>query len=134
MPPARRNQHCRKLFRTKRLAFPGPTLDLIHSAEVDEDQHMQWITLAALAYAVYGALQVQHLRSKRRNPNRLYLTRPQLLPSPWICSPWQALYESQSDRAFVTTMGFDVETFNYILDQGFRKRWERVCIKRQDTT
>ncbi|KAI5991706.1 hypothetical protein F5J12DRAFT_786347 [Pisolithus orientalis] len=46
-----------------------------------------------------------------------------LLPNPCISTPWQKLYESQDDWAFITTMGFDVETFGYILTSGFAMAW-----------
>ena len=75
-------------------------------------------------------------RRARECLNRTYLCRPQLLPNPRFDTPWQALYHSGSDRAFVTTMGVDVETFHHILENGFRLMWAIVpvahCIGRRD--
>jgi len=45
------------------------------------------------------------------NQTRNYLCRPQLQPDPRNNTPWQVLFNSRNDRAFITTMGFDVETF-----------------------
>ncbi|KAG0702432.1 hypothetical protein DFH29DRAFT_758555, partial [Suillus ampliporus] len=65
-------------------------------------------------------------------PRRLYLCRAQLLPNPRMSTPWQALFASQSDLAFITTMGFDVETFAFILTSGFAKHWCHTPIPRGD--
>ncbi|KAI6030451.1 hypothetical protein F5J12DRAFT_924877 [Pisolithus orientalis] len=56
-----------------------------------------------------------------------------LLPNPHISTPWQKLYESQDDQAFITTMGFDVETFGYILTSGFATAWYHIPIPQNDT-
>ncbi|KAJ8582170.1 hypothetical protein M405DRAFT_922049, partial [Rhizopogon salebrosus TDB-379] len=65
---------------------------------------------------------------------RLYLCRPQLLPNPRVNTPWQALYESQNDRAFITTMGFDVQTFGSILTSGFASQWYEVPVAHPDVS
>jgi hypothetical protein len=51
-------------------------------------------------------------RINRRQLRRQYLCRAQLLPNPRMSTPWKALFASQNDQTFVTTMGFDVETFH----------------------
>lgn len=88
---------------------------------------------AALAIISLGSEEAQELRRERRRATRQYLTRPELLSNPRIATPWQKLFESQSDRAFITTMGFDVNAFSYILKSGFADRWYRTPIPRTDT-
>jgi len=64
--------------------------------------------LAATLVAGAELARLDHI--KTRNPGRLYLCRTQLLPNPHCNTPWQLLYESQNDRAFITTMGRLVAT------------------------
>jgi hypothetical protein len=47
-------------------------------------------------------------------------------------TPWQVLCCSQNDRAYITTMGFDVKTFNYIVESGFGSRWLSQPIPRPE--
>jgi hypothetical protein len=68
----------------------------------------------------------------RRSLQHLYLTRADLLPDPCTDTPWQALYHSQSDHGFITTMGFDVVTFHDILHHGFERLWNETPISRRD--
>lgn len=92
-------------------------------------------TLASALLATiftYGHL-ARSLRAEGRRRHRLYLCRPELVPNPRIGSPWQYLYESQSDRAFITTMGIDTRIFQVILDAGFEHRWNSTAIPRTDT-
>ncbi|KAF9039695.1 hypothetical protein BDZ89DRAFT_945205 [Hymenopellis radicata] len=80
----------------------------------------------------HGAQESRRFRAERRRARRLYIIRPELLPNPRINTPWQALYHSQSDRAFITTMGFDVAAFNAILRDGFEDAWNTTPIPRSD--
>ena len=64
--------------------------------------------LACVGLVCYGLEEARHNSVLRRSSQRLHLTRPDLLPDPRNDTPWQALYHSQNDRAFITTMGFDV--------------------------
>jgi len=57
-------------------------------------------------------------RSERRGISRYYLTRPNLV-IPFGATAWQKMLRVADDRAFITTMGFDVSTFNYIFESGF---------------
>lgn len=104
----------------------------IEDIEEEQDDDDEIIRVAALAgAAVYlEALETQRLRSQRRK--RLYLIRNELLPNPRVGTPWQRLFSTQSDRAFITTMGIDVSTFNYILDAGFARQWSIRPIPRPD--
>ncbi|KAJ3927483.1 MAG: hypothetical protein NXY57DRAFT_1050971 [Lentinula lateritia] len=78
--------------------------------EEDEDKPR----LLLLATLVSGVFDHEAERVRCHNPSRLYLTCPQLLPNPQIESPWIRLWKGQENRAFITTMGFDVATFRFI--------------------
>ncbi|KAI0364883.1 hypothetical protein BV20DRAFT_1104821 [Pilatotrama ljubarskyi] len=47
--------------------------------------------------------------------------------------PWQVLYNTRDDRAFITTMGLDCAMFDLILQSGFAERWNQSTIPREDT-
>lgn len=109
----------------------------ISQEEENEDgvmeEELRQRQVAALGVLVYvGAEESRQLRAERRNAHRTYLTRPELPPNPCIESAWQRLYRSQSDRAFITTMGFNVTTFNTILEAGFEEQWNTTPIPRHD--
>jgi hypothetical protein len=80
-------------------------------------------TTMLAATLVAGAELARLDRVNTRNPRRLYLCRAQLLPDPHCNTPWQLLYESQNDCAFITTMGIDAPTFEFILTSGFASQW-----------
>lgn len=82
-------------------------------AEKKEEELLQLGATIALGAGVAGKMR------KAARP-RLYLCHQELMPDPRAQSPWQALYASQNDRVFITTMGFDIATFNLLLDRGFR--------------
>lgn len=98
------------------------------SAEDDLDE----VAILAAAVTALGSEEARLERAEKRLPSRRYLRRPQLLPDPRNNTPWQVLYDSQDDRAFITTMGIDCATFEYILDSGFRVQWESLAIPRPD--
>ncbi|KIK32391.1 hypothetical protein CY34DRAFT_19081 [Suillus luteus UH-Slu-Lm8-n1] len=86
-----------------------------------------------LAAALIAGIKISQQESiDTRNPHRLYLCRPQLLPNPRVDTPWQVLYRSQNDRAFITTMGIDVDTFASLLTSGFAQRWYEMPVPRND--
>jgi hypothetical protein len=99
-------------------------------SEEDEDEVRQAASAGLLIYA--GAEESRQLQSARRSSRRTYLTRAELLPNPRENTAWQILYNSQSDRAFITTMGFNIETFHSILDAGFAAEWNTRPIPRND--
>src|SRR6267154_6611325 len=74
--------------------------------KIDEEESALIVAAAVLV----GTELTRQEHIDRRQPQRLYLCRAQLLPNPQMSTPWQALFASQNDRAFITTMGFDVET------------------------
>jgi hypothetical protein len=104
--------------------------------EQDEDDELLLIGAAAACTLLIGSLTSYEHKVRRRQPHRLYLTRPELLPNPRIGTPWERLWSSQSDRAFITTMGFDVGTFRLLLEgRGrFAEMWDNTPIPRDDTS
>ena len=98
-----------------------------------EQELEQSAALAAVALMVVGAEESHRLRTERRQSRRLYLCQPQLLPNPHKDTPWQVLYQSHSDRAFITTMGFDVDAFEHLIKSGFARMWYERPIDRSDT-
>jgi len=88
--------------------------------------------VACAGIILHGAEEARKIRAERRQERRLYLIRPDLLPNPRADTPWQILYLGRNNRAFVTTMGFDVRTFELILEEGFAHVWESTPIPRSD--
>ncbi|KAG2079011.1 hypothetical protein BDR04DRAFT_1146702 [Suillus decipiens] len=77
-----------------------------------------------LAATLLAGIELARLdRIETHNPRQLYLCRAQLLPDPHCNTPWQLLYESQNDCAFITTMGIDTQTFELILTSSFASQW-----------
>ena len=103
------------------------------SRDTEQLEHdAEYAKQAAMAFLLAG---IEHARQERihiRYAKRLYLTRFDLLRNPRFRTPWQRLYKSQNDRAFITTMGFDTSTFHAILDTGFTHCWNTTPIGRAD--
>ncbi|KIY47575.1 hypothetical protein FISHEDRAFT_45080 [Fistulina hepatica ATCC 64428] len=89
--------------------------------------------LATSAFVIAGAELSRDAQAERRAQTRTYLTRAELLPNPRESSPWQSLFASRNDRAFITTMGLDVDTFHHVLGNGFSLKWDTCRIPRSDT-
>lgn len=110
-------------------------LQLMEEDEEDlEEEHLELQAVVVSGMVVFGAEESRRLRAERRYHRRLYLVRAQLLPNPREATPWQVLYDSQNDRAFITTMGFNVATFHDILDNGFERLWNMTPIPRLDVS
>lgn len=108
-----------------------PFYMMLLAAQDDSREEEETHHLAACGLAIYiGASESRNLRSLRRV--QTYLTCPELLPNSRIDTPWQALYASQSDHAFITTMGLDVETFDVVIQSGFAQLWDTTPIPRPD--
>lgn len=109
----------------------------LQSQVVEEENNQQDYQDALLALSaamiVVGGNQTNELRAARRSETRQYLCRDQLLPDPRQNTPWQALYHSRNDRAFITTMGLDVKTFDHVLNSGFASCWNQTPVHRNDT-
>ncbi|KDQ56284.1 hypothetical protein JAAARDRAFT_59183 [Jaapia argillacea MUCL 33604] len=97
----------------------------------DEDDEDEALLVVAAALFI-GVEEAQEARARRRHGHRLYLTRPELMPLPHVDSPWQRLVHSRNDRAFITTMGFDVNTFFLIHNSGSARRWNDTPIPHSD--
>ena len=89
--------------------------------------------MAAAALLITAAETARLFRNEKRHPSRNYLTRLDLPPNPRFGTAWTHLFDSQNDHVFITTMGFDVRTFNFIIDSGFGERWHHTPIPREDT-
>jgi hypothetical protein len=111
---------------------------IIQQEEMEEDSEVEdeLYKAAGITAAVMlvGIKEQKRLQAQRRNPRRQYLTRPQLLPSPHIHTPWQRLYSGNEDSAYITTMGFDVATFDHILASGFGSTWLTTPIPQTDAS
>ena len=104
-------------------------------AQSQEDEEMRLQQAVAIGVLIYaGAEESRRLQSEQRLAHRTYLTRPELPPEPCHDSAWLRLYHSQSDRAFITTMGFNVQAFDWILQAGFNKLWNLLPIPCTDVT
>jgi hypothetical protein len=106
-------------------------LEEMEEYEIDEEHDLAGSAMAIIAVAT---LEAHRLRTERRKPSRLYLCRSQLLRNPRGATAWQVLYRTRNDRAYITTMGFDVHTFDTILNSGFGYAWDTTPIPRQDTS
>ena len=76
------------------------------SRDTEQLEHdAEYAKQAAMAFLLAG---IEHARQERiriRYAKRLYRTQFDLLRNPRFRTPWQRLYKSQNDRAFITTMG-----------------------------
>ncbi|TFK35750.1 hypothetical protein BDQ12DRAFT_668371 [Crucibulum laeve] len=98
---------------------------LLNQAEQEEeeaDDELQASTIATAAFIFIGAEEAHLICAEHCRHNCLYLVCSELLSNPQIGTPWQVLYASQSDCAFITTMGFNVITFDEILASGFAEQ------------
>ncbi|KAF7371843.1 hypothetical protein MVEN_00041100 [Mycena venus] len=98
----------------------------------DDEMDEQLVPGTVMAIMTLGAIEAHRLRTERQQPSRLYLCCPQLPRNPRGTTSWQILYGSHNDRAFITTMGFDVATFDIILAAGFDDVWNTTPIPRED--
>ncbi|KAI0367629.1 hypothetical protein BV20DRAFT_981169, partial [Pilatotrama ljubarskyi] len=103
------------------------------SSDEDYDEELEEEAALAAAVVIFGAEMGRQRRIEARFPHRRYLRRPQLLPDPRENTPWQVLYNTRDDRAFITTMGLDCAMFDLILQSGFAERWNQSTIPREDT-
>jgi hypothetical protein len=83
------------------------------------------VTPLAVVGGVIDGIEQQRLQhNERRRLYRQYLTRANLLPNPRADTPFQQLRQARNNRAYITTMGLDIATFEYVLfDQGFEHQW-----------
>ena len=100
----------------------------------DEEEELEEAAIAWVAVMLTGVLMTREAQNERHHEHWLYLCWGELLPDPRFATPWQKLWESQQDRAFITTMGFNVATFQLLLEGPgrFGERWENTVIPRND--
>ncbi|KIK65157.1 hypothetical protein GYMLUDRAFT_240466 [Collybiopsis luxurians FD-317 M1] len=98
---------------------------------IEDEEQLNLLILATLVFRVLGQ---ENAHIQQRNPSHLYLTCPQLMLNPHLESPWIHLWKGQNNCAFITTMGFDVVTFCFILEgRGhFADIWNSTPIPRND--
>ncbi|KZT62719.1 hypothetical protein CALCODRAFT_425918 [Calocera cornea HHB12733] len=99
--------------------------------ESDDDTFNQQ---CSAAFLVLVEEQAAHHTSRHRQPHRSYLTRRDLLQNPRMRTPFQQVLIGKVDRAYITTMGLDVTTFQRILRAGFQELWDSEPIPRTDTS
>ncbi|GAB1523491.1 hypothetical protein RhiTH_006641 [Rhizoctonia solani] len=109
--------------------------ELIYDLVLDDNEDVatskrRGVRIAAALMALYYA--GTNLRHVWRIRRYRHLNRPKLLENPRLDTPWQAVLCSCEDCAFISTMGVDVATFNYILSSGFRYLWLTHPIPRDD--
>ena len=132
--------HSTQTMKSDREAFSDPTVPLnrwrpLADPSSDSDRaaprHNRRQTRKA-AIIVCPILVIGILESKRRR-KQLYLTR-ELLAPPGSGTVWDRLREVQDrqDDAFILTMGIDVHSFAYLLDNGFSEQWNGATIDRND--
>jgi len=104
------------------------------SSALDDDDDEAAAGAAATLLMLYSIYAARERRNLQRRERRHYLIRRELPPNPRHGTAWQRLWDSQADRAFITTMGFDVSTFRLILEgpNRFGQRWESSAIPRND--
>jgi hypothetical protein len=102
-------------------------LDPYDDTEGERDLEEEYLAAAAvLAVCLFSVIEAREHRNCQRRERRRYLCQKELCPNPRAGTPWQQLWQSQEDRAFITTMGFDVTTFRFVLEGpgGFGEHWE----------
>lgn len=87
---------------------------------------------AGLVASILMGIQ-NHRQTRNSLRQRLYLCRAELMPNPRFDTPWHQLRQSRNDRAYITTMGVDVATFDKLLLSGFAQAWDTTAIPRSDT-
>ena len=97
------------------------------------DEEADWMmTLANMTSALFivGTNEERATRADQRQ-HRNCLRQAQLLLDPR--HPWQVLRENHDNSAYhIATMGFNVQTFEYILESGFAERRNSQPVPRND--
>ncbi|KAG2047512.1 hypothetical protein BDR06DRAFT_985145 [Suillus hirtellus] len=98
------------------------------------DDEMLELQAAVVSVLILGAEEAHLMKTRVRNPSRLYLCHPQLLSNPCVMTLWTQLYESYNDHAYITTMGFNITTFHQLLNSGFTDKWNSTLIPRANAS
>ncbi|CAE6430030.1 unnamed protein product [Rhizoctonia solani] len=101
---------------------------LLQARNAQHRQHRQRKLAAILLLArLARSRKLLQRRSRYRN-----LLRRHLLDSPRRRTPWTSIRRSFEDQAYLQTMGLDVASFEYILQNGFEQMWNAHTILRHD--
>ena len=95
----------------------------------DEEEMVQDSQAIALAVIHVGAEEACQLCVNQARFTYAVTSYFQIWHMFTVGTPWQVLYQ-----VFITMMGFDVETFDFILDAGFACKWQWTTIPRSDTS
>lgn len=95
----------------------------------DDDDKAMWAVAIAIIYT--GAKESHPVCIQNHFPSQLYLCHPQLLPNPHI-NTQQVHFHCRNDCAYITTMGFDVETFELIPSAGCAQKSYKTPIPIED--
>ena len=79
----------------------------------DDKRRQEAIAIAGLI--VYGLGEAERHCAEHCCEHQLYLVWGDLLKTVWEGTPWQVLNSSENDQAFITMMGFNVATFDPLL-------------------
>lgn len=112
--------------------IPHPMEHLLEQVWAEGDYERLLATALIVTIFTFGHL-AHFLRAEGQRRHRLYLCWPELVPNPRVGLPWQLLYQSQLDRAFLTTMGVNTWLFQVILDVEFENQWNLAPIPQTDT-
>ena len=104
-----------------------------HLLVADEESEAQDRLRLLVATLIIGSNEDHMWVVRDRCHHHQYLAQPNLLPNPWVDTPWRCLYENGKDHTFITTMGFDTPTFRMILEASFGLMWYTLPITRPDT-
>ena len=102
---------------------------LSHFNPASDDSDEDHLVIGIIILLI-GVLEARAMKIRHCNIKHLYLHQKDLLLNSHEGTPWQILWAGQDDHAFIMTMGFDVATFQNIL-QGrgqFAERWELSTI------
>jgi hypothetical protein len=88
-----------------------------------------------IAEAYLSAMLILSRNDKRKRRNQFYFTQASgaIGPSPHYCAPWQYLYQSRNDNAWILAMGLGVTVFEHILANEFAALWNGQPIPRRET-
>ena len=118
-------------------ATPAACIDpsMMFSAFINnsEDEDEELVALAYAGTVLGGSILTRYQEQARKAARKHFLRRRDLLPNPHTNTPWQVLLNGRQDSAYITTMGFDVNTFDYLLAV-FKPEWDSWTIPRGDVS
>lgn len=100
----------------------------------DDDEELGYLRRRNLIVVYISGAIILGKRSRisRRERRSGHLVHANLQPEPRIKSAWQSLLKSNDNRASITTMSLDIDTFDYLLSAGFCDAWNMTAIPRSN--